>query len=183
MTLWASKTLWFWWIWWLLVCYWLAQNLLRQNSFLQYPHWTMYTVDCTHVLELPGRNIFSYLLPGMNMLFTYHMCTEIVICAESRYRNQRLFMLLFSILRWYSFSQSPKYSIQTLFWFTLQTGALYRGTRAPQSRPATTSTRAICSSPWDANMGYKNCVYFLLNLNVQLTFNNMYIACWLKIKF
>ena len=62
-----------WRIWWLLVCYWLAQNLLRPNRFLQYPHWTLYTVDCTHVLELPGRNIFSFLLPGMNMLFTYHM--------------------------------------------------------------------------------------------------------------
>ena len=56
-----------WRIWWLLVCYWLAQNLLRPNWFLQYPHWTVYTVDCTHVMELPGMNIFSYLLPGITI--------------------------------------------------------------------------------------------------------------------
>ena len=44
-----------------------GSNLLRPIWFLQYPHWTLYTVDCTHVLEQPGMNIFSYVIPGMNI--------------------------------------------------------------------------------------------------------------------
>ena len=28
------------------------------------------------------------------MMFTYHMCTEIVISTESRYRDQRLFTFI-----------------------------------------------------------------------------------------
>ena len=63
-------------------CYWLAQNLLRPNRFLQYPHWTLYTVDCTHVLEICTRDEYFQLLTTKNK-YIHQPCQPMLLAPKA----------------------------------------------------------------------------------------------------